>query len=208
MGRRGQRRGRKIFVVNGDESEPGTSGSRDDGGRPCRIIEGAILGAYAVGASKAFFYIRGEYPTATARVRAAIAECEAAGYLGGDILGSGFSLSMEVRNGAGAYICGEETALFGSIGGKRGFPRVRPPFPVTHGLFGKPTAINNVGTLTKVPYIVANGAAALRQFGTEKSTGPKLFCVSGDVARRVYDAIRCDPAPFAERLAGGVRAAS
>ncbi|MBI5829271.1 MAG: NAD(P)H-dependent oxidoreductase subunit E [Chloroflexi bacterium] len=174
----------KYFVVNGDESEPGTFKDRVlMEGDPCRIIEGAILGAYAVGASKAYFYIRGEYPTATARVRAAIAECEAAGYLGEGILGSGFSLSMEVRNGAGAYICGEETALFESIEGKRGFPRVKPPFPVTHGLFGKPTAINNVETLTKVPYIVAHGAAAFRQFGTEKSTGPKLFCVSGDVAR-------------------------
>jgi NADH-quinone oxidoreductase subunit F len=174
----------KYVVVNADESEPGTFKDRilmeSD---PNRIIEGVILAAYAVGANKAYFYIRGEYPTAQTRVKAAIDACQAAGYLGANILGSGFDLEIEVRSGAGAYICGEETALFESIEGKRGFPRVKPPFPTTHGLFGKPTAINNVETLAAIPYIVTHGAAAFRQIGTEKSTGPKLFCVSGDVAR-------------------------
>ncbi|MEK9164809.1 MAG: NAD(P)H-dependent oxidoreductase subunit E, partial [Chloroflexota bacterium] len=174
----------KYFVVNADESEPGTFKDRIVmEGDPNRIIEGAILGAYAIGARKIYFYIRGEYPLATERVKAAIEECKAAGYLGANILGSGFDLDLEVRSGAGAYICGEETALFESIEGKRGFPRIKPPFPVTHGLFGKPTAINNVETLIAVPTILAHGAAEFRKIGTEKSTGPKLFCVSGDVVK-------------------------
>ncbi|MEK7312518.1 MAG: NAD(P)H-dependent oxidoreductase subunit E [Chloroflexota bacterium] len=174
----------KYFVVNADESEPGTFKDRIlMEGDPCRIIEGAIVGAYAIGASKVYFYIRGEYPTAIERVENAIEECRAAGYLGQNILGSGFDLDGEVRSGAGAYICGEETALFESIEGRRGFPRVKPPFPTTFGLFGKPTAINNVETLSKIPYIITHGAAAFRYYGTEKSPGPKLFCVSGDVAK-------------------------
>jgi len=173
----------KHFVVNADESEPGTFKDRIMmEGDPNRIIEGAVLGAYAIGAHKVYFYIRGEYPLALERVKAAVAECRAAGYSGANILGSGFDCEVEVRSGAGAYICGEETALFESIEGKRGFPRVKPPFPVTHGLFGQPTAINNVETLVAVPYILAHGAAEFRKFGTEKSAGPKLFCVSGDVA--------------------------
>ncbi|MFN8498393.1 MAG: NADH-ubiquinone oxidoreductase-F iron-sulfur binding region domain-containing protein [Anaerolineae bacterium] len=197
----------KYFVINADESEPGTFKDRVlMEGDPNRILEGAILGAYAIGAHKAYFYIRGEYPVAIARVRHAIAECYAAGYLGQNILGSGYDLDIEVRCGAGAYICGEETALFESIEGKRGFPRVKPPFPVTHGLFGKPTVVNNVETLAKAVYVLSHGADAFRRFGTEKSTGPKLFCVSGDVVRPgLYEV------PFGvtlrhliEDLAGGV----
>jgi NADH-quinone oxidoreductase subunit F len=174
----------KYFVINADESEPGTFKDRVLlEGDPCRPLEGALLGAYAIAANKAYIYIRGEYPTAIERTQAAIEELYAAGYLGRNILGSGFDLDLELRVGAGAYICGEETALFESIEGKRGFPRVKPPFPATHGLFGRPTVINNVETLAKIPYIITHGAAAFHRFGTEKSTGPKLFCVSGDVAR-------------------------
>jgi NADH-quinone oxidoreductase subunit F len=174
----------KYFVVNADESEPGTFKDRVlMEGDPNRILEGAIIGAYAIGANKAYVYIRGEYPTAIARMTAAIEEYQAAGYLGANILGSGFDVNIEVRSGAGAYICGEETALFESIEGRRGFPRVKPPFPTEHGLFGQPTVINNVETLAKIPYIMAHGADGFRKFGTEKSTGPKLFCVSGDVAQ-------------------------
>ncbi|MFN8483965.1 MAG: NADH-ubiquinone oxidoreductase-F iron-sulfur binding region domain-containing protein [Anaerolineae bacterium] len=200
----------KYFVINADESEPGTFKDRIlMEGDPNRILEGAILGAYAIGAHKAYFYIRGEYPVAIARVRHAIAECHAAGYLGQNILGSGYDLDIEVRTGAGAYICGEETALFESIEGKRGFPRVKPPFPVTHGLFGKPTVVNNVETLAKAVYVLSHGAAAFRRFGTEQSSGPKLFCVSGDVVRPgLYEV------PFGvtlrhlvEDLAGGVTGA-
>ncbi len=197
----------KYFVINADESEPGTFKDRVLlEGDPCRSLEGAILGAYAIGSNKGYIYIRGEYPTAIERVRAAIDELKGAGYLGVNILGSGFDLDIEVRAGAGAYICGEETALLESIEGRRGFPRIKPPFPATHGLFGKPTVINNVETLAKIPYIINHGAAAFHRFGTEKSTGPKLFCVAGDVARPgLYEV------PFGvtirhmlEDLAGGV----
>lgn len=174
----------KYFVVNADESEPGTFKDRILlEGDPCRILEGAIIGAYSIGAHHAYVYIRGEYPKALAAMRHAIDECRAAGYVGDNVLGSGYALDIEVRSGAGAYICGEETALFESIEGKRGLPRMKPPFPATHGLFGKPTVINNVETLAKIPYIFTHGAEAFAHFGTEKSTGPKLFCVSGDVVR-------------------------
>jgi NADH-quinone oxidoreductase subunit F len=197
----------KYFVINADESEPGTFKDRILlEGDPCRIIEGAVIGAYMIGAHQAYIYIRGEYPRAIACMRQAIEECRAAGYLGRNILGSGFDLDLEVRSGAGAYICGEETALFESIEGKRGFPRIKPPFPAEYGLFGKPTVINNVETLAKIPYIFTHGAAAFKRFGTEKSTGPKLFCLSGDVVRPgLYEV------PFGvtlrhlvEDLAGGV----
>ena len=174
----------KYFIVNADESEPGTFKDRILlEGDPCRIIEGALIGAYAIGATKIYFYVRGEYPLAIRRLQAAIDECRCAGFIGDNILGTHFSVDVEVRSGAGAYICGEETALLESIEGKRGFPRVKPPFPVTHGLFGKPTVINNVETMAKIPYIVVHGPDAFRQLGTDASTGPKLMCVSGDVAR-------------------------
>jgi NADH-quinone oxidoreductase subunit F len=172
----------KYFVINVDESEPGTFKDRVlTEGDPCRVLEGAILGAYAIGASKAYAFVRGEYPLAVERLQAAVHELALAGYLGADILGSGYSLDLEIRVGAGAYICGEETALFAAIEGERGFPRIKPPFPTTHGLFGLPTAINNVETLAKVPYILTHGAEVYRQLGTERSPGTKLFCLSGDV---------------------------
>ena len=174
----------KYFVVNADESEPGTFKDRILlEGDPCRIIEGALIGAYAVGASKIFFYVRGEYPLAIERLHEAIAECREAGYIGPNVLGTAFSVEVEVREGAGAYICGEETALLESIEGKRGFPRVKPPFPVSQGLYGKPTAINNVETLAKVPYILVHGPESFSALGTDQSTGPKLVCLSGDVVR-------------------------
>ena len=138
---------------------------------------------YAIGASKGYIYIRGEYPYILPVLENALNEAREANLLGENILGSGFSFDIEIRVGAGAYICGEETALFESIEGKRGFPRVKPPFPTTHGLFGKPTVINNVETLCNVPLIISKGAAEYRKIGTEKSPGPKLFCVSGDVAK-------------------------
>lgn len=174
----------KYIVVNGDESEPGTFKDRvlmDED--PLRVIEGAILCGFAVGASKGYFYIRGEYPTCIERVNVAIAECRASGLLGRSILGSGFDFELEVRSGAGAYLCGEETALLESIEGRRGFPRIKPPYPVTHGLFGKPTCVNNVETLAAAQIILQLGADAYRAHGTAKSPGTKLFCVSGDVAR-------------------------
>ncbi len=166
------------LVCNADESEPGTFSNRVlMEGDPFAVVESIAIAAFAVGASKAYLYIRGEYPLAEARIRGAIEASSAAGLLG--------DLDIEVRRGAGAYICGEETALFESIEGKRGEPRNKPPFPVEIGLFGKPTAINNVETLVNVPLIVGSddGVAAFRAIGTDGSTGPKLFCVSGSVAR-------------------------
>jgi NADH-quinone oxidoreductase subunit F len=174
----------KYVVCNADESEPGTFKDRvlmeED---PHRVLEGLALAAYAVGAHQGYVYIRGEYPRAFDVMQTAVDEARRAHHLGPNIAGSGFEFEIELRKGAGAYICGEETALFESVEGKRGFPRVKPPFPITHGLFGKPTVINNVETLCNVPLIIAQGAAEYRQIGTEKSPGPKLFCVSGDVAR-------------------------
>lgn len=174
----------RYVVCNGDEAEPGTFKDRimmeDD---PHRILEGILLAGYAIGARKGYFYIRGEYHIPFQAVQAAVVEATAAGLLGQNILGTGFNFEIEIRQGAGAYVCGEETALFESIEGKRGFPRVKPPFPTTHGLFSKPTVINNVETLSNIPYIVSKGAENYRQIGTEKSPGPKLFCVSGDVVR-------------------------
>jgi NADH-quinone oxidoreductase subunit F len=201
----------KYVVCNADESEPGTFKDRvlmeED---PHRTIEGMIIAAYAIGANRGYFYIRGEYPYGHKVISAAIEEARGAGYLGENILDSRFDFDIEMRMGAGAYICGEETALFESIEGKRGFPRVKPPFPTTFGLFGKPTVINNVETFCNVPLIIAKGAGEYRRYGTETSPGPKLFCVSGDVARPgLYEV------PFGvtlrhllEDLAGGVSAGS
>jgi NADH-quinone oxidoreductase subunit F len=174
----------KYVICNADESEPGTFKDRilliDD---PHRTIEGMCIAAYAIGAGKGYIYIRAEYPYILPVLENALQEAREANLLGDDIQGSGFSFDIEIRVGAGAYICGEETALFESIEGKRGFPRVKPPFPTTHGLFGKPTVINNVETLCNVPLIISQGAAEYRRTGTEKSPGPKLFCVSGDVVQ-------------------------
>jgi NADH-quinone oxidoreductase subunit F len=167
----------KYVICNADESEPGTFKDRilllDD---PHRTIEGMCIAAYAIGATKGYIYLRGEYPYIVPAIENALDEARTAGYLGD-------RFDIEVRLGAGAYICGEETALFESIEGKRGFPRVKPPFPTTHGVFGKPTVINNVETLCNVPLILSMGSVEYRRIGTEKSPGPKLFCVSGDVAQ-------------------------
>ena len=174
----------KYIVCNADESEPGTFKDRilmeED---PHRTIEGMIIAAHAVGASQGYIYVRGEYPYAFKVMSEAVAEARQAGAIGGNIFGSGLDFDIEMRLGAGAYICGEETALLESIEGKRGFPRIKPPFPTTHGLFGKPTVINNVETFCNVPLIIERGAAEYRKIGTERSPGPKLFCVSGQIQR-------------------------
>ena len=172
-------------VCNADESEPGTFKDRVLlEGDPFAVVEAMTIAAYATGAAHGYLYIRGEYPEAEARVSNAIAQAREAGLLGADILGSGFAFDIELRRGAGAYICGEETALFESIEGKRGEPRNKPPFPVEVGLFGKPTVVNNVETLANVPLIVEMGGEAYAAIGAGGiSTGPKLFCLSGHVAR-------------------------
>ncbi|MDD5469015.1 MAG: NAD(P)H-dependent oxidoreductase subunit E [Anaerolineales bacterium] len=175
--------GPKYVVCNADESEPGTFKDRVlMEGDPHRLLEGMLIAAYAIGAQKGYIYIRGEYLQAVWTLERALAEARETRLLDEGVLGAGFSFDVELRLGAGAYICGEETALFESIEGRRGFPRVKPPFPTTHGLFGQPTVINNVETLCNVPLILERGAAWYRELGTGKSTGPKLFCVSGDVA--------------------------
>jgi NADH-quinone oxidoreductase subunit F len=196
---------RRYVVCNADESEPGTFKDRVlMEGDPYSLLEGIILCGYSIGSRKGYIYIRGEYPRARRILAEAIERARLAGYLGENILGSGFSFDIEIRSGAGAYICGEETALFESIEGKRGFPRLKPPFPTTHGLFGKPTVINNVETLCTVTWIIANGVEAYRAEGTEKSPGSKLFCLSGDVSRPgVYEVAFGTPLQGLIDMAGG-----
>jgi len=174
----------RYLCINFDEGEPGTFKDRylveND---PHQVLEGAIIAAYAGGASRAYVYTRGEFSLGIERWEKAIAEAYEYGLLGDDILGTGFSLDVSVHRGAGAYVCGEETALMESVEGKRGEPRLKPPFPTQAGLFGQPTLINNVETLACVPHIVLRGAEWFAQIGTEKSKGPKLFCVSGHVEK-------------------------
>lgn len=194
-------------VCNADESEPGTFKDRLlMEGDPFFVLEAMAIAGYAIGARRGYLYVRGEYPRAQRILHQAIEAAQRAGFLGEDILGSGFSFWIELRSGAGAYICGEETALFDSIEGKRGFPRIKPPFPTTHGLFGKPTAINNVETLCALAWIVAHGAQAYRSQGTSDSPGTKLFCLSGDVVRPgVYEVPYGTPLANLLTLAGGVQ---
>jgi NADH-quinone oxidoreductase subunit F len=172
------------LICNADESEPGTFKDRVlMEGDPFAVIESMTIAAYATGCERGYIYVRGEYPLAQRRLEHAIALAHERRFLGPDVLGHGFAFDIEVRKGAGAYICGEETAIFGSIEGYRGEPRNKPPFPVVEGLFRQPTVVNNVETLVNVLDIVREGGPAFAALGTEKSTGPKLFCVSGAVAR-------------------------
>jgi NADH-quinone oxidoreductase subunit F len=171
-------------VCNADESEPGTFKDRVlMEGDPFAVIEGMTIAGFATGSERGYLYVRGEYPLATRRMGMAIAAARAAGLLGTNVMNAGFAFDIELRGGAGAYICGEETALFNSIEGKRGEPRNKPPFPVQAGLFGKPTVVNNVETLANIPVILMVGGEVYAGIGTQGSSGPKLFCVSGAVAR-------------------------
>ena len=171
-------------ICNADESEPGTFKDRVLlEGDPFAIVEAVTIAGFAVGAERGYIYIRGEYPLAAERIANAIERAREHGWLGDDIAGSGFRFDIELRKGAGAYICGEETALINSIEGYRGEPRNKPPFPVESGLFRKPTVINNVETLANIPHIILEGAAAFASVGTPESTGTRLFCVSGAVQR-------------------------
>ena len=174
----------KYVIANGDESEPGTFKDRLlMEGDPFALVEAMTIFGYATGATQGYIYVRGEYPTAERRLNTAIGQAKQAGLLGDNAAGAGFDFELEVRRGAGAYICGEETALFASIEGHRGEPRQKPPFPTQHGLFGKPTGINNIETLLAALQVVRDGGEAFSGIGTEQSTGPKLFCVSGAVDR-------------------------
>ena len=172
----------KYVVCNGDEGDPGAFMDRSIlEGNPLAVIEGMMIAGYAIGASQGYFYVRAEYPIAIERLRIAIKQAENIGLLGDNILGTGFNFRVDIRLGAGAFVCGEETALLNSIEGQRGNPRPRPPFPAVKGLWGKPTIINNVETLACVPYVLRNGAAALNTIGTEKSKGTKVFALGGKV---------------------------
>ncbi len=195
------------LVCNADESEPGTFKDRvlmeED---PFALVEAMTICAYATGCERGFVYVRGEYPLATARVQSAIDQARERGFIGDNVFGAGVRFEIEVRRGAGAYICGEETALFNSIEGRRGEPRNKPPFPVQVGLFGQPTVVNNVETLVNILDIVTGGGAAFAAIGTPGSTGTKLFCVSGCVtAPGLYEVAFGVTLRELIDLAGGVR---
>ena len=172
------------LICNADESEPGTFKDRVlMEGDPYSVLEAMTIAGYATGAEYGYLYLRGEYPRALRALETAIDTARERGFLGADVMGLGFAFDVEIRRGAGAYICGEETAIFNSIEGYRGEPRNKPPFPVEVGLFGRPTLVNNVETLVNVLPILTGGAAGFAAIGTERSSGPKLFCVSGAVVR-------------------------
>jgi NADH-quinone oxidoreductase subunit F len=197
-----------FFVCNADESEPGTFKDRVVMEKdPFAVIEALTIAGITTGCEQGYLYIRGEYPLATERLLHAIEEARRHGFLGDDVMGHGARFDIELRRGAGAYICGEETALFNSLEGKRGEPRNKPPFPVQRGLFGKPTGINNVETLINVLEVLRIGGEAYSAIGTEGSTGPRLFCLSGDVERPgVYEHPHGVTLGEVIEAAGGVRA--
>ena len=172
----------KYIICNADEGDPGAFMDRSVlEGDPHAVLEAMTIGGYAIGASKGYIYIRAEYPVAVGRLKSAISQAKELGFLGDNIFGTDFSFDIEIRLGAGAFVCGEETALIASIEGKRGMSRNKPPFPAVSGLWGKPTCINNVETLANIPQIILNGPDWFRSFGTEKSAGTKVFALGGKV---------------------------
>ena len=173
---------KKYIVCNGDEGDPGAFMDRSIlEGNPFEVIEGMMIAGYAYGADEGYFYVRAEYPIAVERLKRAIADMKEVGLLGKNILGTGFNFDVHIREGAGAFVCGEETALLNSIEGKRGMPRPRPPFPAIKGLWGKPTCVNNVETLAQVPYIIRVGAEEYAKVGTQGSKGTKVFALGGKI---------------------------
>ena len=174
----------KYIICNADEGDPGAFMDRSIlEGNPHSVLEGMMIAGYAIGAQEAYIYIRAEYPLALKRLKTAISDCEKKGYLGENIFGSDVSFTIKIKEGAGAFVCGEETALIASIEGKRGVPRLRPPFPAHKGLWQKPTNINNVETFANIPWIILNGANKFASMGTEKSKGTKVFALAGKIAR-------------------------
>jgi NADH-quinone oxidoreductase subunit F len=172
----------RYLVVNCDESEPGTFNDRQLVERdPHQLLEGMVISSYALGVNHAFIYVRGEYPKAARRIQTAIEEANAAGYLGKNICGTGLALDVTVHLGGGAYICGEETALLNSLEGRRGEPRLKPPFPAVEGLYAGPTIVNNVESISNVPWITLNGGAAYAAIGPERSSGTKMMSISGHI---------------------------
>jgi NADH-quinone oxidoreductase subunit F len=199
--------GQKYVVCNTDEGEPGTFKDRDIlRFNPHSVIEGMIIGGYAMGASVGYNYIHGEIFQIYERFEEALEQARAAGFLGENILGSGFSYELHAHHGYGAYICGEETALLESLEGKKGQPRFKPPFPASYGLYGKPTTINNTETFAAVPFVFRLGAQAYLELGIEKAGGTKIFSISGDVERPGnYEIPLGTPFPKLLELAGGVK---
>ncbi len=177
----------KYIVCNADEGEPGTFKDRvimeQD---PHVLIEGLIIAAFAIGATKGYIYVRGEYTKSIQMLRVALQQAKEKGFLGKNVLNTGFDLDIEIMLGAGSYLCGEELTLLESLEGKRGYPRIKPPFPAEKGLFGMPTLINNVETFAHLPYIIEHGAEHYKSMGTEKSPGTKIFTISGDVNKPGY----------------------
>ncbi|MBD3183649.1 4Fe-4S dicluster domain-containing protein [Candidatus Poribacteria bacterium] len=174
----------KYIICNGDEGDPGAFMDRMLlESYPYRVIEGIIIAAYAVGANRGYIYVRSEYPAAVQRVKEALKQCKEKGFLGDNILDSGFGLDLKIMQGAGAFVCGEETALLASIEGQRGMPRLRPPYPAQSGLWGKPTLVNNVETYSLVPWIIRNGSEEFSEIGTQESKGTKVFALAGKVNR-------------------------
>ena len=196
------------LVVNADESEPGTCKDRDIiRHEPHRLVEGALLAGVAMGANTAFIYVRGEFVREAQILEAAVEEARGAGLIGADSCGSGFPFDVVVHRGAGAYICGEETGLLESLEGKKGMPRIKPPFPANTGLYGCPTTINNVETIAVVPEILKRGASWFSSFGRENNSGTKVFCISGHVNEpcNVEEEMGIPLRELIERHAGGVR---
>ncbi len=197
----------KYLCVNADEGEPGTFKDREIlRNDPHMLIEGIIIACWAMGASTAYIYIRGEFVEPADILDAAVVEAYEAGYLGEKVLGKDFKLDVVVHRGAGAYVCGEETALINSIEGRKGQPRIRPPFPPQCGVFSMPTTVNNVETIASAPFIIGNGADAYRKWGTEKSAGSKLFSISGHVNKPgVYEVgLGYSLLGFIDEIAGGM----
>ena len=176
--------GKKYVICNADEGDPGAFMDRSVlESDPHSVLEGMMIAAYAIGADESFIYVRAEYPKAVARLRQAIAQAKKRGLLGENIMGKGFKFEIKIKEGAGAFVCGEETALIASIEGRRGMPRFRPPFPANSGLWGKPTSINNVETFANVPWIIMNGGEKYAAYGTAESKGTKVFAMAGKVRR-------------------------
>jgi len=175
---------KKYVICNGDEGDPGAFMDRNIlEGDPYRVIEGMTIGAYAIGASEGFLYVRAEYPLAVTRLKQALKQARDHGFLGENIVNSGFSFDLNIREGAGAFVCGEETALLASIEGRRGMPKPRPPFPAQKGLWNKPTCINNVKTWSTIPWIINHGWETYAAFGGEKSKGTAIFALTGKSKR-------------------------
>lgn len=196
------------LVINADESEPGTCKDRDImRHEPHKLVEGALIAAFAMGANTGYIYVRGEYYREAEHLQAAIEEAYKAGFLGKNAAGSGWDFNLYVHRGAGAYICGEESAMLSSLEGDKGFPRMKPPFPAMCGLYGCPTTVNNVESLAVVPTILRRGAPWFAGLGTEKSTGTKIFCISGHVNEpcNVEEEMGIPLKTLIETHAGGVR---